>query len=324
MSEAIECINLKRVYRSKSLFGKKQETRALNGISFTAKQGEVFGLLGPNGSGKTTTMRILATLLTPTSGNALIHGVDVAQEPVAARKHIGLILGGDRGFYGRLTGRENLWYFAILNSMQNAEAKARIIEVLNQVGLTEAAEIAVERYSKGMKQRLHIARGILTNPDVVLMDEPTIGLDPEGAHELRALIPHFTSQGKTVLLTTHYMSEADELSNHIAIINMGTIVANGTPTDIKKNFSKTSVAELILRRSVPIDAARLMALPGMKEVTQSEDGPIKKITLYMEAGIDNKDNIFSILGADNIEYYIVRDSTLEEAYLSIIRKRIDN
>ena len=320
MPEAIECVNLERVYTSKSLFGKKQETRALKGISFTARQGTVFSLLGPNGSGKTTTMRILSTLLTPTGGNAYVHGVDVAKNPSDARKHIGLILGGDRGFYGRLTGRENLWYFAILNKMTNSEIKERVTETLTQVGMTEAADMAVEKYSKGMKQRLHIARGILTNPDVVLMDEPTIGLDPEGAHELRALIPRFTSQGKTILLTTHYMSEADELSNQIAIINKGTIVAAGTPSEIKKNFSKTSVAELILRRSMRQETAHLMSLPGMREITQTEDGPIRKMTLYMESGVDNKANIISMLGEDNIEYFTTRDATLEEAYLSIVQK----
>ena len=320
MPEAIECVNLERVYTSKSLFGKKQETRALKGISFTARQGTVFSLLGPNGSGKTTTMRILSTLLTPTGGNAYVHGVDVAKNPSDARKHIGLILGGDRGFYGRLTGRENLWYFAILNKMTNSEIKERVTETLTQVGMTEAADMAVEKYSKGMKQRLHIARGILTNPDVVLMDEPTIGLDPEGAHELRALIPRFTSQGKTILLTTHYMSEADELSNQIAIINKGTIVAAGTPSEIKKNFSKTSVAELILRRSMRQETAHLMSLPGMREITQTEDGPIRKMTLYMESGVDNKANIMSMLGEDNIEYFTTRDATLEEAYLSIVQK----
>ena len=323
MPEAIECIDLERIYTSKSLLGKKQETQALKGISFSAQHGTVFSLLGPNGSGKTTTMRILATLLTPTSGKAYIHGVDVAHNPAEVRKRIGLILGGDRGFYGRLTGRENLWYFAILNSIPSAGIKIRISDVLAQVGMTEAADIAVEKYSKGMKQRLHIARGILTDPDVVLMDEPTIGLDPEGAHELRELIPRFTSQGKTILLTTHYMSEADELSSQVAIINKGTIVASGTPSEIKKNFSKTSVAEVILRRNILPATAPLMSLPGVKEIAQTEDGPIKKITLYMESEVDNKASIISLLGADNIEYFAMRDSTLEEAYLSIVRKSVD-
>lgn len=320
MSVAVECVNLERVYTSKSLLGKRQETKALKGISFSVEQGTVFGLLGPNGSGKTTTMRILATLLTPSSGSAFVMGKDCSKNPKEVRKHIGLILGGDRGLYGRLTGRENLKYFAALNNIPSAEAEKRVAAILEQVNLTEAADIQTEKYSKGMKQRLHIARGILTDPDVILMDEPTIGLDPEGAHELRVLIPQLTARGKTIILTTHYMSEADELSDDIAIINKGLIVARGTPDEVKKKFSKTAVMEIILRKDMTKVLPELQSLSYMKDVVHITDGPIQKLTLYMQPDSDVRDEAHRILGRENIEYMAMRNSTLEEAYLSIVRQ----
>jgi len=320
MSFAVECVDLERVYSTKSLLGKNKETKALRGISFSVGKGTVFGLLGPNGSGKTTTMRILSTLLTPTAGKAIVMGSDCAQKPSDVRRHIGLILGGDRGLYGRLTGRENLKYFAALRNMPSAETAKRIDEVLKQVDLVEAADIKTESYSKGMKQRLHIARGILSNPDVILMDEPTIGLDPEGAHELRVLIPHLAESGKTIILTTHYMSEADELSDNIAIINKGIIIASGTPSEVKKNFSKTSAMEMILRRDMTKVLHELQQLPDMHNVISVTDGPVQKLTLHMSSGADIRDAVRRILGAENIEYMAMRDSTLEEAYLSIVGK----
>ncbi len=319
---AIECEKLERTYVSKGLFGKKQETKALRGISFSADKGMVFGLLGPNGSGKTTTMRILATLLTPTAGIALVMGQNCAKNPTVVRKHIGLILGGDRGLYGRLTGRQNLKYFAALNNMPSREANRRIASILEQVNLTEAADILTERYSKGMKQRLHIARGILTDPDVLLMDEPTIGLDPEGAHELRVLIPQLTARGKTILLTTHYMSEADELSDYIAIINKGVIVARGTPGEVKKKFSKTAVMEIILRKDMTRVLPEIQNLPYIKEVMHITDGPVQKLTLYMQPDVEIRDEVRRIIGVENIEYMAMRDSTLEEAYLSIVQQSV--
>jgi ABC-2 type transport system ATP-binding protein len=167
--------------------------------------GIVFGLLGPNGSGKTTTIRILATLLTPTSGHAKVFGFDVVRDAPKVRKRIGLIFGGERGLYGRLTGIENLRYFAALSHMDANLTHRRIGEVLDIVGLSEASDRLVEQYSRGMRQRLHIARGILADPDLIFMDEPTIGIDPQGAQEIRQMVPEFARRGKTILLTTHYM-----------------------------------------------------------------------------------------------------------------------
>ncbi len=234
---AIACDQLGRTYTQRSLLGGKQETVALRDLSLSVPKGVVFGLLGPNGAGKTTTVKILSTLLTPTSGSAHVLGYDVERDANQVRRRIGLVLGGDRGLYGRLTAYENLRYFGALNYMDTKEAKLRSLEMLKLVGLEERGGQLVEQYSRGMRQRLHLARGLLTNPDVIFMDEPTIGIDPVGAQELRDLVPQLVATGVTVLLTTHYMFEADQLCDTIAIINNGSLVALGTPREIKQGFS---------------------------------------------------------------------------------------
>jgi ABC-2 type transport system ATP-binding protein len=319
METVIECLNVKRIFVSRALAGKKRETVALNGLSFTVPRGIIFGLLGPNGAGKTTTIRILSTLLTPTSGEARVLGFDVVKDVSKVRGRFGLILGGERGLYGRLTGVENLAYFASLNHLNRATARQCIKEVIELVGLDAAKDRPVEQYSRGMRQRLHVARGLLTDPEVIFMDEPTIGLDPAGASELRQLIPELARQGKTVLLTTHYMAEADELSNQIAIINNGTIIASGTPSDIKKRFSKITVLEVVLRQSQVDAVEKLVPVPGIERVTSSSDGPIQRLTIHTVPGTEAKTEATRILGEANIESFIMRDPTLEEAYLSIIK-----
>jgi len=315
----IECKDVRRVFNPKVKKGESRETVALKDLNFTVSRGIVFGLLGPNGSGKTTTIRILSTLLIPTSGQAKVFGFDVVREASKVREHIGLILGGDRGFYGRLTAIENLRYFAALNNMSGDSAKKRIKEVLETVNLTSAADRLVEQYSRGMKQRLHIARGILSNPDLIFMDEPTIGIDPQGAQELRQLIPVLISQGKTIMLTTHYMYEADEVSNQIAIINKGEIIASGTPSEIKRKFSKVEVFEVVLKKTSPDMVKDLCAVSGIQRVVPGSDGLLQKLTIQAAPNPENEGIIKSAIGLENMESIVKRDPTLEEAYLSIIK-----
>jgi len=319
METVIECKNIRRTFVSRTMAMKKQETVALNNLNFQVPQGIVFGLLGPNGAGKTTTIRILATLLTPDSGEARVLGFNVVSEAAKVRKRIGLILSGERGLYGRLTGRENLRYFAALNHLSTDQSRRRVKEVLDIVGLTGAKDRPVEQYSRGMKQRLHVARGLLADPEILFMDEPTIGLDPMGAQELRQMIPELVRQGKTILLTTHYMSEADELCDQIAIIDKGAIIASGTPSEIKRRFSKVAVLEVILRQSQVNAVSDLTPIPGIKHVTSVSDGPIQKLTIHTIPGSEVREEVTKVLGAGNIESIVMRDPTLEEAYLSIFK-----
>src|SRR5204862_7188518 len=223
---------------------RRKDIEAVRGISFSIEKGELFGLLGPNGAGKTTTIKMLITLLIPTSGTASVLGFDVVKDAREVRKRIGYVFGGERGLYERLSGLDNLRYFAELYAVPPREQRARIAELLELVGLLGRERERVEGYSRGMRQRLHIARGTLHDPKVVFLDEPTIGVDPVGARALRAMIAGLVDAGKTVLLTTHYMFEADSLCDRIAVIANGRIVAEGTPAELKDHVADSTVVEV--------------------------------------------------------------------------------
>jgi len=228
---AIQTHDIRRVFTSRKgfLFREKTRTEALKGVDLTVERGAIFGLLGPNGAGKTTLTKILSTLLLPTAGTALVLGHDVTKESDWLRPRMGLVLGGERGLYNRISARDNLRYFADLYGVPVRERDGRIREVLERVGLTEAADRRVEEYSRGMKQKLHLARGILHRPQILFLDEPTIGLDPKSARETRKLIRSLVTDGVTIFLTTHYMFEAEELCPKLAILSKGRIVA-ATPS----------------------------------------------------------------------------------------------
>jgi ABC-2 type transport system ATP-binding protein len=318
MDEAITCIDLEREFVSRGLIGGTRRTQALQGINLHVPRGSVFGLLGPNGAGKTTTVRILATLLTPTRGTAAILGHDVMTDTAQVRRNIGFVLGGDRGLYGRLTGRENLEYFAALHHMEPRFATRRSEELLETVGLSERRGDRVETYSRGMKQRLHIARGLLTDPEVVFMDEPTIGLDPQVAQEVRAIIPELRERGKTVLLTTHYMFEADALCDQLALIDHGKIVAEGSPSEIKRRISRLSVIELQLRSLPPELVSAIEGVKGVSSVRATQDGLLYRVIVQAEPDVGARATITASLDDAIVESVLEREPTLEEAYLRIL------
>jgi ABC-2 type transport system ATP-binding protein len=316
--EAIVCENLQRSFVQRSIMGGKRETVALRGLNLSVPRGSVFGLLGPNGAGKTTTVRILSTLLTPTGGRACVQGYDVMKQTSQVRRTIGFVLGGDRGLYGRLTGKENLEYFAALNHVGPRLASQRPDELLERVGLFERRDTLVEQYSRGMKQRLHIARGLLTDPEVVFMDEPTIGLDPQVAHEVRSIIPQLAAQGKTVLLTTHYMFEADVLCERLALIDHGEIVASGSPSEIKQRVSQIRVIELQLHESPQGLVESITALPGVVGANASPDGLLTRLIVQVRPDADVRDAVLALIAEEQMESVLEREPTLEEAYLSIL------
>lgn len=250
METVIEVRNLRREYVTYTggIRRKKVVVEAVRGIGFTVDKGEIFGLLGQNGAGKTTTIKMLTTLLAPTSGTCKVFGCYTFGQEKQIRKRINFIFGGEMGVYRRLSARDNLRYFANLYLMDTARREDRIRHILELVELTEAADRLAETYSKGMLQRLQIARGLINDPEIIFMDEPTVGLDPLGAHMLRDIIRRLRDAGKTVLLTTHYLPEAEELCNRMVILNHGQIVAAGTPAAIKGTAATLEDAYIALIR----------------------------------------------------------------------------
>jgi len=234
--------NLKRTYKTKEgvLNVKKKEVKALKGISFDIYKGEIFGLLGPNGAGKTTTIKILTTLLAPTSGKAKVLGYDSFGEEKMIRPKINFIFGGERSLYWRLSGEDNLKYFADLYKIERKKQPELLEKIMNELELSSFKKRKVETYSKGMKQKLQIARCMLNDPDVIFLDEPSIGLDPIAARALKKMIKDFSNKGKTVVLTTHYMQEAEELCDRIAIINKGELQALDTVMGLKARYNMES------------------------------------------------------------------------------------
>ena len=230
--------NITKIYKSTGLLTRKKQEPllAVNNLSFQVEQGQIFGLLGVNGAGKTTVARILCTLLEPTSGTATVAGFDVVRQANNVRKVVNMIPGGERMLYARLTGRENLSYFADLYNVDLRHKRQRIEALLDLVGLTKSADKRVEQYSKGMKQRLQIARGLINDPSHLFMDEPTLGLDAPVAREIRKMIKERLD--KTILFTSHYMEEVEELCDAVAILHKGQIVKQGTPAELKQQYKE--------------------------------------------------------------------------------------
>jgi len=227
----IKVDNVSRDYVSVNGFFRrtKEVKEAVKGITFNVKKGEIFGLLGPNGAGKTTTIKMLTTLLLPSKGSIEIFGLDIRKHQKEIQKKINFIYGGERSLYWRLTAKDNLAYFADLYNLDKNIMYKRINYLLNLVGLENYSDKRVETFSKGMKQRLQIARSLINSPEVLFMDEPTIGLDPAATSLLHEIIRDLRDQGKTIILTTHYMKEAEELCDRVAFINQGEIVAIESP-----------------------------------------------------------------------------------------------
>jgi ABC-2 type transport system ATP-binding protein len=319
----IEVEDLTRTYRSRSGVVRRRTTtvEALLGISFEVERGELFGLLGPNGAGKTTTIKILTTLLLPSSGTARVAGFSPATEAREVRRRIGFVFGGDRGLYDRLSGLDNLRYFADLYRVPVGAKRTRIAELLELVGLTGRERERVETYSRGMRQRLHIARGLLHDPEIVFLDEPTIGLDPVGARELRDTIAALRAGGKSILLTTHYMYEADALCDRIAVIAGGKIVAAGTPADLKRVVSDRTIIEVETFGANEAAFERLRALRGVTGVAVETRDQAQVVLVQSAIGAELVQEIVRELDGSTLGKVITREPTLEDAYVELVRER---
>jgi ABC-2 type transport system ATP-binding protein len=316
----IEARNLRRVYKTTTgvVRRKPLEVEAVKGVSFAVERGELFGLLGPNGAGKTTTIKMLITLLLPTSGEARVLGHDVVEDPRTVRRQIGYVFGGDRGLYERLSAYDNLRYFAELYGVSGRAQRLRIDEVLELVGLKGREQERVEGYSRGMRQRLHIARGILHDPQVVFLDEPTIGVDPVGARDLRQTIADLVAAGKTVLLTTHYMFEADALCDRIAVIARGSIVGEGTPAELKERVGGGHVTEIEVFGVDEPTVARLRAVEGVAAVTVEDRDPAQLLVVQTSGDRELTAPLLAQLDGIEIGRVSSREPTLEDAYVALV------
>src|SRR5690349_16200666 len=294
---AIQALSLRKTYVTASgILRRTKATRdALRGVELSIERGELFGLLGPNGAGKTTMVKILTTLLLPTSGTATVLGLDVVHDEWQVRRRIGFVFGGDRGLYWRLSGLDNLRYFADLYRVPPDVSRRRIPELLDRLGLKGRERDRVELYSRGMKQRLHLARGLLNDPEVLFLDEPTIGLDPVGARELRSIVRELADGGKTIFLTTHYMFEADAVCDRIAVIRDGAIVAEGTPDSIKDLVKDQGVVEFEVS-GMPADRiAGLRAIAGVRSVAVVEHDLAQLVTVQCSRPSDVMTRLSGIL-----------------------------
>jgi len=323
--EPIEVRSLSKSFTVKEgpLFRKTAKTvTALDEVSFSVKKGEIFGLLGPNGAGKTTTIKTICTLIQPTSGEVYVNGHDVQKDSQRARQDLGVMLTGDRTLYWKLTGRENLEYFSALYHMDRKHAKERIHELLKLVGLEERQDTLVENYSTGMRMRLSFIKGILHEPPVLLLDEPTMSLDPQSARLIRETIQDLRKQGHAILLTTHYMEEADQLSDRVAVIDHGKIIALAPPDELKKSMMKSEVIEIEAKNIDPRVVEKLKGITNINEVVSSiEDASSLRgmIKVHSNDGKNAIPEMLGILVKGGVEVSNVKIATptLEDVFISL-------
>jgi ABC-2 type transport system ATP-binding protein len=273
------------------------------------------GLLGPNGAGKTTLVKILSTVLLPTSGSARVLGCDVVRDAARIREGTGIVFGGERGLYGRLTVRDNLDYWAAMYHVPSRKARERNAMLLAKVGLTGQARTPVDLLSKGMKQRLHLARGLVNDPELVIMDEPTSGMDPVAAREFRALVNSLRAEGRTILLTTHDMAEAEEICDRVAFIDHGRILGIEHPRVIGRWL--TTYERVDARVA---DAGLVRQITELAGVAKTEDIGDGWLRIHTDAD-DVIPSILKLLVDSGITSLRTSKPSLEEVYLHVIGDR---
>jgi ABC-2 type transport system ATP-binding protein len=308
---AVETVGLRRTYPLRN----RKEQVALDSVDLRIPYGEVHGVLGPNGAGKTTLCKILSTILLPTSGRALVCGHDVVARTAAVRRMIGIVFGGERGLYTRLTARQNLHYWAALCNQPRRVARRRSQELLEQVGLAERAGVRVETFSRGMIQRLHLARGLIADPKVVFLDEPTVGMDPVAAHAFRQIILDLKTEGRTVLLTTHDMAEAEAICDRVTLIADGRLLATEDPRTIGDWITTYERIEAV--DATPAVADRIRALPGVAQVQLDPNGTCR---VDLSAG-DAAGTVIRAFLDEGITGVSTHRPSLEDVYLHVFGER---
>ena len=327
---AVETRDLGRVYKIRGNKKERQERKelvALENVNLTVERGELFGLLGPNGAGKTTLIKILTTLLAPTSGWARVAGHDVIQAPHLVRPRINMVSGGESSGYGLLTVRENLWMFSQFYGMDSKIANQRITELLTLVGLQDRMNTKSSDLSTGLRQKMNIVRGFLTDPDVLFLDEPTLGLDVGASRDVRTLIRNWMDADKkrSLLLTTHYMVEAEELCDRVAIINKGRLLACDTPANLKRNLQRDAIFEI---ETSPLNGWKHSVLEQQAEVkkaalTEIEGGARLELILQDESALAN---VINTLTQKNIKVQRLskHEPTLEDVFMELVGQRMED
>jgi len=312
---AIRTERLRRVYQPR----RSAPRVALDGIDLDVPVGEVHGLLGPNGAGKTTLVKILSTVLLPTEGRAEVLGRDVVRERDAVRRLIGSVFGGDRGLYGHVSVRRNMLFWASLYNIHGKAARLRVDQLIERVGLADRAEEPVENLSRGMVQRVHLARGLLNDPRLILLDEPTSGLDPVAALEFRTLIGELVADGRTILLTTHDLREAEALCARVSMVDRGRLLMTSAVADIgshlatpdRVDFTVDPAAQggVLAALAVHAEVASIEALevPGRHRIHPSSTAGVAVVLRFLY-----EQEIFSVSTSP---------PSLEEVYLHVVGER---
>jgi ABC-2 type transport system ATP-binding protein len=309
---AIELQEVTRIFEPRKK--RDEPVVALDALSLAIPDGEIHGLLGPNGAGKTTLVKILSTVLLPTSGRAFVLGHDVVTETKAVRPRIGIVFGGERGLYWRLTGRQNLEYWGALYRLPTRLARKRTQELLERVGLADKADQRVEEYSRGMKQRLHLARGLIGDGTVLFLDEPTTGMDPLAAREFRTLIAELSGEGRTILLATHDMVEAETVCERVTLIDRGKIIATESPRTLGRVISRFQRIDAEGVDGPVLEEIRSLA--GVSSVTE-QNGEVR--IEVDEEGVTKI--VLERLVAAGVTSVRTSLPTLEEVYVQLIGDR---
>jgi ABC-2 type transport system ATP-binding protein len=315
LPHSIETRGLTRIFKSKN-----ETVKALDKVSLSIEEREIFGLLGPNGAGKTTLIKILTTLLLPTNGEAYVGGFSVAKEPDRVRKIISLVSGGEAPGYGILSVRENLWFFSQLYGLSATAAKEKIQRLMVDLNFEEYANTRMAKLSTGYRQRLNLARGLLSSPNILFLDEPTLGLDVLTAKKLRSYIADWAKSeaGRTVLLTTHYMAEADEMCDRVAIIDRGRILACDSPNTLKENLSQKQIMK-VETASVQADFGFIDKMANVIGYSQTRN--IQTGTTTLKIMVESERAFAKIMKElEKLKILSVSkaEPTLEDVYISLV------
>ena len=330
---AIETINLTKTFKSKTpneggfLRRKTVSVNAIDNLNLTVKKGELFGLLGPNGAGKTTLVKMLCTLLPPDSGTALINGFDIVKQQMQVKRSLGTLFSvGERGFFWRLNGYRNLEFFAAIYNVPRKKRHERILEVMTLVGLENNTYQIFQKYSGGMKRKLALARTLLPDPPIIMLDEPTTGLDALSSRTIRDFVQRTVREtGKTVLYTTHYIEEAAQICTKIGILKQGKIVAYDTPDALKAKIKKDEQIYLVVENITSPQIEKMRTLQGVIDVSEKTDQPLMpgQQELYVELQtVDQLPSVFDFLFEQKIKLVNFKreEPSLEDAFIELTKR----